>query len=206
MDHSGELDRLRRIAILSVALLFVLGVGLVAVSLYRSAESVDWNKVTYDFGLGALIATGVATVVTMFLSRVEAREAAYITEQREQEAARRDATREQVDRMRREYEAHWTNIEKDLEQLGRDMDKTLLGFKIDNGFRQTQYLIVDTVEPILQQLYEFRTNVDPKFEHPDKPVVDAIMERLRALIENEQLAAGEPDVSPPVVSAEQPVD
>ena len=206
MELSGELVRLRRTAILSVALLFVIGVGLVATSLLGSTEAVDWYTVAYDFGLGALIATGVATVITMLLSRLEAREAAYIAERRKREAARLDEQREQADRARRESEAHWTNIEKELDQLGRDMGQTALEWKVDEESRKIQYLIVDTIEPILTQLYELRANVDPKFEHPNKPFVEAIMQGLRSQVEAERMASEKAGTSGSVSSVEEPPD
>jgi ActR/RegA family two-component response regulator len=179
MERPTELTRQRRIAWIVVTLLLLVGGGLVVYSLLGSEDPLDRYSVAYDFGLGALIATGIATVLAMFLSRLEKQEDAYRAELREQEAARSEAQREELERARRAYETRWTDIQKQLDQLGRDMDNTILKWAIEDEARKIRHLIVDTVEPILEQLYEFRTNVDPKFEHPHKPIVDAVMELLR---------------------------
>lgn len=186
MEIANELVSLRRRAPSAVVLLFVMGVGLVTISLLGSAEPIDWYKVAYDFGLGALIATGLATVVSILVSRLEAREAAYTDERREQEAARLDAQRELADRTRREFQARLTTIDETLNQFGQDMRQSALEWKMEDESRKTQYLIVDTIEPVLTQLYELRTNVDPKFEHPNEPFVTAIMKGLRELVELER--------------------
>jgi hypothetical protein len=143
-----------------------------------------------------MIATAIATVVSIILARLEAKETAQLQELREREVARQEAAREavalareQAARAREEYKAGLASIENALDQLNRDMNQATLESRIEVLSMNVGHLVQDTGRATLEQLYELRRNIDPKFVHPHEPIVAAVMATLDAEVPAEAVTA-----------------
>jgi hypothetical protein len=108
----------------------------------------------------------------------------YLTMVEERHRSREAAIAERMERTERAQAQQWDVIEADLARLGRDMDRASVELAIGNVENEVKVLEIRVGE-VHDDIRQIRQKVDPRYVHPHKPLVDALVAKLESMVRRE---------------------